>query len=98
MGLRTSFEEPTTVEFTTAEGDEVQLMAPGDPYYEFFSTPCGGPRAPVRGRRRPRGRAPARGGRRRDRRATRTRQPVGMDPLSRAGRKPVRARQPAVDG
>ena len=25
MGLRLSFEEPTTVEFTTTEGDEVQL-------------------------------------------------------------------------
>lgn len=33
MGLRTNFEEPTTIEFETSQGDEVQLMAPGDPYY-----------------------------------------------------------------
>jgi len=43
MGLKANFEEPTTVEFTTSEGDEVQLMAPGDPYYEFFRRHAAGP-------------------------------------------------------
>jgi catechol 2,3-dioxygenase-like lactoylglutathione lyase family enzyme len=36
LGLRINFEEATTIEFTTSEGDEVQVMAPGHPYYEFF--------------------------------------------------------------
>ena len=40
---RANFEEPTTIEFTTSEGDEVQLMAPGDPYYEFFRRHAAGP-------------------------------------------------------
>jgi catechol 2,3-dioxygenase-like lactoylglutathione lyase family enzyme len=43
MGLRLSFEEPTTVEFTTTEGDEVQLHAPGDPYFDFFKRHATGP-------------------------------------------------------
>ena len=29
LGLKVNFEEPTTVEFTTSEGDRVQVMAPG---------------------------------------------------------------------
>ena len=33
LGLRVNFEDPTTVEFTTLEGDELQIMAPGDPYF-----------------------------------------------------------------
>ena len=36
LGLKVNFEEPTTVEFTTSEGDRVQVMAPADPYYDFF--------------------------------------------------------------
>ena len=43
LGLRVNFEEPTTVEFTTSEGDQIQVMAPGDPYYEFFSEHATGP-------------------------------------------------------
>ena len=43
LGLRTSFEEPTTVELETSEGDQVQVMAPGDPYYEFFGAYARGP-------------------------------------------------------
>ena len=43
LGLRTRFEEPTTVELETSEGDRVQVMAPGDPYYEFFGTNARGP-------------------------------------------------------
>jgi catechol 2,3-dioxygenase-like lactoylglutathione lyase family enzyme len=43
LGLRVNFEEPTTVEFTTSEGDQIQVMAPGDPYYEFFSEHAAGP-------------------------------------------------------
>jgi catechol 2,3-dioxygenase-like lactoylglutathione lyase family enzyme len=43
LGLPTRFEEPTTVEFETSEGDQVQVMAPGDPYYEFFGAHAQGP-------------------------------------------------------
>jgi len=43
MGLRSNFEEPTTVEFTTSEGDEIQVMAPGDPYFDFFTRHARGP-------------------------------------------------------
>jgi catechol 2,3-dioxygenase-like lactoylglutathione lyase family enzyme len=43
MGLRVNFEEPTTVEFSTLEGDEIQLMAPGDPYFDFFDEHASGP-------------------------------------------------------
>jgi catechol 2,3-dioxygenase-like lactoylglutathione lyase family enzyme len=43
LGLRTNFEEPTTVEFETSEGDEIQVMAPGDPYYDFFREHATGP-------------------------------------------------------
>jgi catechol 2,3-dioxygenase-like lactoylglutathione lyase family enzyme len=43
MGLRTNFEESNTIEFSTSEGDEVQLMAPGDPYYDFFRRHAAGP-------------------------------------------------------
>jgi catechol 2,3-dioxygenase-like lactoylglutathione lyase family enzyme len=43
LGLRTNFEEPTTVEFETSEGDEIQVMAPGDPYYDFFREHASGP-------------------------------------------------------
>jgi catechol 2,3-dioxygenase-like lactoylglutathione lyase family enzyme len=43
LGLAVNFEEPTTVEFTTSEGDQVQVMAPGDRYYEFFAEHANGP-------------------------------------------------------
>jgi hypothetical protein len=43
LGLRTSFEEPTTIEFETSESDRVQVMAPGDPYYDFFGEHASGP-------------------------------------------------------
>jgi catechol 2,3-dioxygenase-like lactoylglutathione lyase family enzyme len=43
MGLRVNFEEPTTVELETTEGDEIQLMAPGDPYFDFFREHARGP-------------------------------------------------------
>ena len=43
LGLRVNFEEPTTIEFTTSEGDEVQVMAPGHPYFEFFGEQAYGP-------------------------------------------------------
>ena len=36
MGFRPNFDEATTVEFVTSEADEIQLMAPGDPYFDFF--------------------------------------------------------------
>jgi catechol 2,3-dioxygenase-like lactoylglutathione lyase family enzyme len=43
LGLRVNFEEPTTIEFTTSEGDEVQVIGPGHPYYEFFGEQAHGP-------------------------------------------------------
>jgi catechol 2,3-dioxygenase-like lactoylglutathione lyase family enzyme len=43
MGLRPNFDDPTTVEFVTREGDEIQLMAPGDPYFDFFREHAHGP-------------------------------------------------------
>jgi catechol 2,3-dioxygenase-like lactoylglutathione lyase family enzyme len=43
LGLEVNFEEPTTVEFTTSEGDEIQVMAPGDRYYDFFGEHANGP-------------------------------------------------------
>jgi hypothetical protein len=49
MGLAVNFEDETTVEFETSEGDEVQLHAPGDPYYEFFKQHATGP-VPLFGR------------------------------------------------
>jgi catechol 2,3-dioxygenase-like lactoylglutathione lyase family enzyme len=43
LGLRVNFQEPTTVEFSTSEGDQIQLMAPADPYYDFFTQHAAGP-------------------------------------------------------
>jgi catechol 2,3-dioxygenase-like lactoylglutathione lyase family enzyme len=43
LGLEVNFEESTTVEFTTSEGDEIQVMAPGDRYYDFFGEHANGP-------------------------------------------------------
>jgi catechol 2,3-dioxygenase-like lactoylglutathione lyase family enzyme len=43
LGLRVNFQEPTTVEFSTSEDDRIQVMAPGDAYYEFFAQNAAGP-------------------------------------------------------
>jgi hypothetical protein len=43
MGLQKKFEEPTTVEFTTIDGDAIQVMAPGDRYFDFFKEHAAGP-------------------------------------------------------
>lgn len=43
LGLRVNFSEPTTTEFSTSEGDEIQVMAPGDAYYDFFTQHAAGP-------------------------------------------------------
>jgi catechol 2,3-dioxygenase-like lactoylglutathione lyase family enzyme len=43
LGLKVNFEEPTTIELETTEGDEIQVMASGDPYYEFFREHAKGP-------------------------------------------------------
>jgi catechol 2,3-dioxygenase-like lactoylglutathione lyase family enzyme len=43
LGMRRNFEEDGTVEFTTAEGDEVQVMGPGHPYHAFFGEQAHGP-------------------------------------------------------
>jgi len=43
LGLRLNFQDATTAEFSTGEGDEIQVMAPGDPYFQFFTTEAAGP-------------------------------------------------------
>ncbi|MEV4262884.1 VOC family protein [Kribbella sp. NPDC049584] len=43
MGLRLGFDHETTAEFETSEGDEIQIMAPGDPYYGLFTAEARGP-------------------------------------------------------
>ena len=43
MGLQKKFAESTTVEFTTVDGDAIQVMAPGDAYFAFFSEHASGP-------------------------------------------------------
>ena len=43
MGLRVNFDDPTTVELVTTEGDEIQLMASGDAYFDFFLDHARGP-------------------------------------------------------
>ena len=43
MGLRVNFEEATTIEFSTTQGDEIQVMGPGDPYFDFFAKEARGP-------------------------------------------------------
>jgi catechol 2,3-dioxygenase-like lactoylglutathione lyase family enzyme len=43
LGLRANFRDETTVEFSTSEGDEIQVMAPGDAYYDFFTANAAGP-------------------------------------------------------
>jgi hypothetical protein len=43
MGLRVNFQESTTAEFSAWEGDAIQIIAPGDPYFEFFTTEASGP-------------------------------------------------------
>jgi catechol 2,3-dioxygenase-like lactoylglutathione lyase family enzyme len=41
--LQVNFREQTTVEFSTSEGDQIQVMAPGDAYYDFFTANAAGP-------------------------------------------------------
>jgi hypothetical protein len=43
MGLRVEFSEETTTELSLANEDRVQVFAPGDSYYEFFSDHACGP-------------------------------------------------------
>jgi catechol 2,3-dioxygenase-like lactoylglutathione lyase family enzyme len=43
MGMRRNFEEPATVEFETTEGDAVQVIGPGHPYFDFFGRHARGP-------------------------------------------------------
>jgi catechol 2,3-dioxygenase-like lactoylglutathione lyase family enzyme len=43
LALRVNFSEPTTTEFSTSEGDEIQVMAPGDGYFDFFTEHAAGP-------------------------------------------------------
>lgn len=43
LGMARRFEEPGTVEYETADGDAIQVMAPGHRYFEFFQRHAGGP-------------------------------------------------------
>jgi catechol 2,3-dioxygenase-like lactoylglutathione lyase family enzyme len=43
VALRTNFDDRSTVEFTTSEGDAIQVMGPGDPYHDFFGAHATGP-------------------------------------------------------
>lgn len=43
LGLPVSFDEGTTVEVSTSEGDAIQLMGPGHPYHGFFGQQALGP-------------------------------------------------------
>jgi catechol 2,3-dioxygenase-like lactoylglutathione lyase family enzyme len=43
LGLRVNFEESTTNELETSEGDRVQVFAPGARYFEFFGQHARGP-------------------------------------------------------
>ncbi|TCC42809.1 VOC family protein [Kribbella capetownensis] len=43
LGLEVAFEEETTAEFATSDGDTVQIMAPGDRTFELFSRNATGP-------------------------------------------------------
>ena len=43
LNLRIVFAEPATIELETADGDRVQVMAPGQRYYAFFREHALGP-------------------------------------------------------
>jgi catechol 2,3-dioxygenase-like lactoylglutathione lyase family enzyme len=43
MGLGVRFRAGTTTELCTADGDAIQVVAPGDPYHELFSRHATGP-------------------------------------------------------
>jgi catechol 2,3-dioxygenase-like lactoylglutathione lyase family enzyme len=43
LGMTARFEEPGTVEYETADGDAIQVMAPGHPYFDFFQRHAQGP-------------------------------------------------------
>jgi catechol 2,3-dioxygenase-like lactoylglutathione lyase family enzyme len=43
LGLQETFRDALTAEFRTGEGDAIQIMGRGDPYYDFFSREARGP-------------------------------------------------------
>jgi len=43
LGLRVNFEEASTTEFVTVEGDGLQVIGPGHPYFDFFGQHALGP-------------------------------------------------------
>jgi hypothetical protein len=43
LGLRVNFEEASTTEFVTVEGDALQVIGPGHPYFDFFGQHALGP-------------------------------------------------------
>ena len=94
LGLRVSFEEPTTVELSTSEGDQVQVVAPGEPYFEFFGRHATGPVPLFEVDDVHAAREGAGDGRRRARRTARPGRQLGVGPLPCPGRQPLRAGQP----
>jgi catechol 2,3-dioxygenase-like lactoylglutathione lyase family enzyme len=52
LGLEVGFDDGSTAEFRTLEGDTFQIMAPGHDYYGFFSAQAHGPVPLFEGRRR----------------------------------------------
>jgi catechol 2,3-dioxygenase-like lactoylglutathione lyase family enzyme len=43
LGLSVNFDEGTTVELSTSDGDAIQVMGPGHPYHAFFGRHAVGP-------------------------------------------------------
>jgi hypothetical protein len=86
LGLAVEFEEEGTTELSLANGDRVQVFAPGHRYYELFGT---GPVPLFEVERRTRGSWGARAGGDRDPVADRARPALAVGELPRARRKPV---------
>jgi catechol 2,3-dioxygenase-like lactoylglutathione lyase family enzyme len=43
LSLRVNFEEASTTEFVTVDGDALQVIGPGHPYFDFFGQHALGP-------------------------------------------------------
>jgi catechol 2,3-dioxygenase-like lactoylglutathione lyase family enzyme len=96
MGLRVEFEQPTTTELSLSSGDRVQVFAPGDPYFAFFSEQASGPVALFEVDNVHLAQRAHRGGDRSNR-LDRAGQQLGVAALPRAGRQPLRSRQPTTE-
>ena len=43
LGLKVEFEQPQTLEFSTAQDDRIQVFGPGHRYFDLFRANAGGP-------------------------------------------------------